>query len=85
MILQSSGAVLVPQLAVLQLPQLPLLPTWHLTMRCFEAAVRVAGVLGTLLADEEAGRAKLTRLAMSVGKVSFLLYDLHTTCLCTSI
>lgn len=53
------------------------------SMHCAEAAVGSAGVLGTLLSDDEAGRAKLTRLAMSVGKVSILFYYLQTTCLCT--
>ena len=42
-----------------------------------------AGVLGTLLSDEEAGRAKLTRLAISVGKVSCIADDLQIKGACT--
>ena len=61
------------------------IPTWLISLsnlghpiHCVQVPVGAAGVLGSMLSDDEAGRVKLTRLAMSVGKVSPTVHALQS-------
>ena len=70
-----------PQLQILQYQIAPYVSTCHSFLHksgCLPKQdalnhATFAGVLGSMLTDDEAGRVKLTRVAMNVGKVSLLV------------